>query len=161
MNTGRKHFTIRHWYITIKRFVKNFLQDILMKCFAVSFIWQFSSGLRRFCPANPTNVISDWRRAFSVWKREKKDKKAFVRFVCYTHDADRWKSIKMNTIYISPVIRPISFVSFLSLLLGFSIVIDILFISPSMIKKIIDSEVFILESFPILFGLVLGFLFIY
>jgi len=67
----------------------------------------------------------------------------------------------MNTIYSSPVIRPISFVSFLSLLLGFSIVIDILFISPSMIKKIIDSEVFILESFPILFGLVLGFLFIY
>ena len=37
MNTGRKHFTIRHWYITIKRFVKNFLQDILMNCFAVSF----------------------------------------------------------------------------------------------------------------------------
>ena len=125
MNTVRKHFTIRHRCIIIKRFVKNFLQDILMKCFAVSFIWQFSSGLRRFCPANPTNAISDWRRAFSVWKREKKDKKAFVRFVCYTHDADRWKSIKMNTIYSSTVIRPISFVSFLSLLLGFSIVIDI------------------------------------
>ena len=31
----------------------------------------------------------------------------------------------MNTIYSSTVIRPISFVSFLSLLLGFSIVIDI------------------------------------
>ena len=37
MNTVRKPFTIRHRCIIIKRFVKNFLQDILMKCFAVSF----------------------------------------------------------------------------------------------------------------------------